>query len=556
MIIMSIVDRIRNVLKGDREFPEEDYVEVYGGLEPRPVNDYINRIMLFNKTIYEPDNRALRIALYLYRNSDVVGTIIRSIVRETIKNGLMIKPKYVMKCAKCGKEFDEKVDVCDNCGSKKFITPKYENYKKLQQWVDLVNTNRQSLMELLYDFDIDLNVFDNAYILFRKKYYYKYGKLVRTEPIELIRGSPFKMRLIINKDGRYAMDDNGKRLMFCPVHRNKVIQVSDEDYKAGRIKCPTCGREMFDAYYFADIDSERKIYYNQDEVFFAKKFAHGVGYGYPALMSVWQKAMILIKMDEYVLYSYSVRRPPAGLLIVRGNPSKVYKMWKRIEEERRKNPFSLIPFAIDNPNLMKSTKPAEYIDMSYKADDINFIEYRNELRRSIGAVFGVMPLFQADYSTGVGLANEGLQITVTNRVLDMEQEMINNGLLAWITKQLNIDDYVIQLVPHEEKDMKARIERELLRIQKAKGMKELGYKAIKIDTEDGIDFKFEVDEEAENEKENKSDNRQSVSNDGERFQGEPEHGRMSSGTVDRYQGQPNIVRRKRKDAADSEVGEK
>ena len=549
---MGIIEYIKDKLftKGDNVSSDDEYFAIYGGMNPRPVLDDFKKIIPYDQSFREPNLTTLKIARYLFNNSDVVKTIIRSIVDETIKNGIYLKPKFASKCEDCGAVYEERVDKCEKCGSTNIVEPDENEYNKLMEWMGNINENKQKLLDLLYGFAVDLNVYDNAFVVAHKKYYFKNGKVVKSEIKEIIRGSPFVMQIIMNRFGSYGRDDNGNYLMFCPKHRNKLITVKPDDYEKGNIKCPICGTEMFEAHFRAKLNSNIIVYYSGDEVYFDTKSEHSVGYGTPLLMSVWQKVMILMKMDEYVLYSYSLRRPPAGLLIIRGNPAKVYKMWKRIEEERAKNPYSLIPFAIDNPNLMKSTRPAEFIDMSYRADDINFIEYRNELRRSIGATFGVMPLFQADYSTGVGLANEGLQITVTNRVLDREQYRLNEGILKWIAKQLEIEDWEIKLVHHEEKDMKAKIEREMLRIQKAQAMKTLGYDAIMFEGEDGIDFKFVKSEEKTTKQE---DNKINMNKPEDRFQGEPERGRMSSGTADRYQGQPQIVRRKRRDASDKEV---
>jgi len=83
---------------------------------------------------------------------------------------------------------------------------------------------------------------------------------------------------------------------------------------------------------------------------------------------------------------------------------------------------------------------------------MQFIEMRNEFRRQIGALYGVMPLFQADVSTSGGLNNEGLQITVTNEAIEDGQAVFNDDYYPWVCDQLGITDYHIELNPHEEQD--------------------------------------------------------------------------------------------------------
>ena len=97
----------------------------------------------------------------------------------------------------------------------------------------------------------------------------------------------------------------------------------------------------------------------------------------------------------------------------------------------KKNPHLPAVMGVTN-NLGNGGKFVEFIDFMKSLDELQFTEQRDEFRRVIGSVYGVSPIFQNDASTGGGLNNEGLQITVTNNAVEKGQKNYNNKLLKWI----------------------------------------------------------------------------------------------------------------------------
>lgn len=436
----------------------------------------------------------LKFAENLFYSSDTLRTVIRSIVWETFRNGLYIEPKFQFKCKKCGATYDEPVGHCDVCGNRDFREPSRKERERVEKWVEKANINEQSLIEVLQDIDFDLNIFDNAYVVVRKKYFYDDdGKIIGAEPIEVIRGDVHNIRIVMSGDGRYGYTPDGDSLvMFCPEHRDRMHMISPKEYaeKNGVIKCPICGRQMLLAYAEYNKHS-RKMFLGPGEVLHVKKFTHGIGYGYPMPLTLAMKILILMKMDYYVLMSYHIQRPPKGILILRANRDAVAKAWQFLEEATRTNPWRIVPLVIEGTERVGARRVAEWIDMSLKIDETTLMSYRDELRRSIGAAYGVMPLFQGDMSVGAGLANQGLQITVTNRAVEQEQRIFNDKVIPWIMKQLGVSDWAVRLKPHEEKDLTAQLQRELMRIQKAQQLIQLGYKVSLKEGPDGIDFEVE-----------------------------------------------------------------
>lgn len=511
----------------------------------RPVDSYVHTGLKDLASIpYYP--LALSTVYDLYNNSDILRMTIDKLVKETFRNGLWIKPKYKAKCTVCGTEFEDTVDKCPVCGNDKFVTADAAERIKIKDWMDEVNLNGQNLKEVLMDIDYDMNLFDNAFVLVRKEYKFdEDGYPVKGEAFEVLRASPLMMNLVMNSEGRYGRDDDGHVIAFCLEHRDEAIRVPIEEYEKEPPKCEKCGKRLVPAYFMAE-RSGKRMYYAKGEVLHIKKFTHGVGYGYPPAFTLWAKIMILIKMDMFVLWAYHLQRSPYGLLFIRGREEDIARAWKSAKSEAKNNPYSIVPIAV--PESLGDKKFVEYLDLSYRADDINFTEYRTEIRKTIGAFFGVSPIMQSDVSTGVGLANEGLQLTVTNRAVEFEQAIFNEKILPWIMKQFGFNDWAVQLVHAEEKDQMARIERELARIKKAKELATMGYKPKMVIRDDGIDFEYEyVGKPIIYEQPYLSRARPSIREYGERVEGEPERGRMSS-TDDRYEGEPETPRKKRSDA--------
>lgn len=484
----------------------------------------------------------------MFYHSDVLNTVVKALVSETFRNGLYVRPRFAKKCMVCGTEYQDDVDVCEVCGSSKFRIPSMAEKKRLLDWMDDVNYNDESLVDVLKAVDFDLNIVDNAFLVVTKRYYFgKDGYVIGSKPIEVLRGDPRYMRLIMNRYGRYAFTDEGKVLMFCLEHRDEVHEYSVEDVKEGRAVCSRCGKKMYPAYFVAQTP-DGDIYYTNGEVLHFKKFAVGTGYGYPPVMAIWMKLFVLMKMDYFVLMSYHLQRPPKALLILRGNRDSIYKSWKVLEEYARNNPHMIYPLAVED--VEGGRRVAEFLDLTIKSNDINFIEYRNELRRSIGALYGIMPLFQADTSTGIGLANEGLQITVTNRVVETEQSIFNKKVLSWLTKQLGIKDWVIEVKPHEEKDLMSQLQRISMRIDIAMKMANLGYEPEMIETADGIDFRFKKMEKKPQEEVEYPEHGESSFD--QRFEGELEHSKPKR-EEQRFEGEVVGIRRGLSEESDRET---
>ena len=415
--------------------------------------------------------------------SDVLRTIIKVITDETFRAGIYFEPRFKSKCMVCGAEYDVEVAFCEECGGE-VRSPDYNDRLRLKEFVkNFENGYGEKFIQVLKQVDTDTQILDNGFLVILKDYYYtKNGKLFGWKVRDIVRGSPIRMRLMMSKYGM-GMDNNGNYLYFCPAHRTNYYKKQ----KKGVYFCPVCGREMLPAWYVSYNKDGSTVVYGKDEVIHIKRWSNVPGYGFPPVLTVLTKVLTLMKMDRHMLKYYDLERSPRALLLIRGRQQEVMRAWLQVMQKARENPNMLIPLAVEGGD--KTKKLAEYLDLSFTPEEMQFTEVREEFRRSIGALYGVLPLFQADLSVGGGLNNEGLQITVTNRTI-AEGQRVWNEVLEKLSREIGARDYVIKLKPNEEKDMMAQIKREKARIENAIMMRDLGYEPVMFEGVDGIEFRF------------------------------------------------------------------
>ena len=408
----------------------------------------------------------------LTRFSDTIGTVHFNIKKEIFRNGVDIKEKFALKCTGCDKEFDHPLDICDDCKEAgkdyELITPDHNQKLILEANIKSCNDNNQKLLTVCEEFEDDLNTIDDGYVQCIKDYYFNgSGILINSIPIEFLRVSPLKIHIISDKSGRPGRDSDGNVIKTCLVHRRDKYINKDE--------CPRCGRELFKAMY-RGIDSEGKhIYYIDGEIYHTSKYNPSLTYGFSPLFSCWLKASTLMNMDRYMHDYYAKQRPPRGLLFVRTpNQGSLQKAWNWMLDMFKQNPHMIPPIAIEGENL-RGNQFVQFIDFMRSLDEMQFTQMREEFRRTIGAVYQVMPIFQADMSQGGGLNNEGMEITVTDRATESGQNIYNNGFIPWYLEQLGITDYELKLNPSKEKDEMADLLLENQKIQNARLMQSMGY---------------------------------------------------------------------------------
>ena len=189
------------------------------------------------------------------------------------------------------------------------------------------------------------------------------------------------------------------------MHRDKLVAV-DKDNK-GNFKffdknipaCPECGSGVYSGPHgdFPDFRSVRSgrggdVFRDREVIHSTGKFMRGKIYGYSPIFTIWSKVVSMHSMDEYVRTYFDKQRPPKGLLILgTRNHESLKKAFDDIKQSARTDPHGFHPLIVDMERAGRNM--AQFINLTGSLEDLQFTQVRDEYRRSIGAVYGVLPFF-------------------------------------------------------------------------------------------------------------------------------------------------------------------
>jgi len=403
--------------------------------------------------------------------SDILRNIIHALKTELFRHGFEIEEKFVQKCLNCGKEFMHQVEICDVCKTSNFREPDVRQKYMLEKFILDVNENDQSLIDVSQMIEDDLEIVDDGYLIALKDYYWDEttGELLGSNVIEVLRGHPMFLNIIADKTGRPGRNEAGEIVYTCVNHRDQVWYGKEQQV------CSKCGRKLFQAMFKATGVEGKSIYYIKGEVCHRSKYMKSLTYGHSPILAVWQKVVTLVAQDKFMKDYYVKQRPPRGLLFVNTpNITSLEKAWNWMLDMWKKNPHMVPPIAVETPNAGR--RFVEFVDFMKTLEEMQFIEGREEFRRAIGAVYGVMPLFTGESTTG--MRNEGLQITVTSRAIENGQSVFDDGFYSFLLEQLGVTDYLLKLVKPEYRDELTVEQIKAQKIANAQSMRNMGFEVI------------------------------------------------------------------------------
>lgn len=368
----------------------------------------------------------------LFDESDILRITIRARINKMFRRGIEIVP------------------LTDN--------PDEEQRKVMNQMLHNINENEQTMKGMLKMFEQNIDVTDDAYMIIAKDYSFLNGEIVSATPKEIISAHPAYMRIISDSEGRRGYNDSGEKVYVDPTDRTKLIP---ETEAKGMNFVGKTGIKLMPAHYRGEVGKDygaqsmngnvsQYIYYIEGEVLHQSFWNPTLLYGSSNIHSCWMKIVTLIGQDRYFLLNYTKHRPPRALLTIgTTNFASAKKSWQELKAEAARDPHGLHPMLIENES---GKNPVNFIDLLKSPQEMQLIEYRNELRRSVGALWGVMPIFAGDLQQSGGLNNETFQVDVTNISVQEGQEMYNDKIFPWVTKNWGITDWAFKLREPEEDD--------------------------------------------------------------------------------------------------------
>ena len=435
---------------------------------PKPADRQI-----FNIGIQERRNQQMMTAPIIYsmvQQSVIVRTCITQLKQEIFRRGYVWEKSYEALCKNCGKKHQKPVMECSRCGSEDLRIPDPKQLEYIEKFLDrYVNKSEQLFIDVLRELEDDLNTMDDAYIVMVKEYFIDGNGKIRMHRVkELYRGDPVTMYIYADENGV-----RGTKGFTCVNHRDIIATEPHET-------CEVCGSNLFPIHYVNRVGGEDQ-YFLEGEVLHFSKYSPSRLYGLSPILTLYNHIMTLIAMENYVNSSYTKSRMPRGLLAVQTrNMESMRSFWRSVKEKMEQDPHFIPVMGIEAENGKGAVEWIKFMD---SLKEMDYVSVKDDLRDRISAFYGVSKVFMADNTTSGGLNNEGMQILVTNRAVQMAQNVYNNYVFPFLVKQFGITDWELKLPPSEEEDEIAVLRKREIEVNIAASIKNLGFE-IEMD-EDG-----------------------------------------------------------------------
>ena len=432
---------------------------------------------IYNPGIQEKDTSYFLTSPVIYslaKQSTIVRTCITQLKQEIFRRGYKWEEAFVLKCGDCGEKHESPVKECKSCGSANLQKPDKAQLDYAHKFLEgYVNKSEQLFIDVLKELEDDLNIMDDAYLVLVKEYYMDNTNCIKMHRIkELYRGDPVTMHIYSNEVG-----ERGVKGFTCLKHRNHISEEASD-------LCEHCGSSLHPVHYVNRAIGEEQ-YFIEGEVVHFSKYSPSRLYGVSPILTLWNMVTTLMAMENYVNSSYTKARMPRGLLAVQTrNIDSMKSFWRSVKEKMEVDPHFIPVMGVEAENGKGSVEWVKFMD---SLKEMDYIAVKDELRDRISAFYGVSKIFMADNSASGGLNNEGMQILVTNRAVEMAQTIWNNYVFPFMVKQFGITDWTLKLPPSEEEDEIAKLRKREIEVNVAAAIKNLGFE---VDMDDEGRFNY------------------------------------------------------------------
>jgi len=441
---------------------------------------------VFNIGIQERQQASLMTAPIIYhiiQNSVIARTCITQLKQEVFRRGYVWEKAYEAKCNNCNKEHKRPVTVCSRCGSEDLKVPDPKELQYAEDFIEgYVNKSEQLFIDVFKELEDDLNIMDDAYIVLVKEYFLDGNGKIRMHRIkEIYRGDPVTMAIYSDELGQ-----RGTKGFTCINHRNVISQDPHE-------ACEICGSDLAPVHYVNRVNGKDQ-YFVKGEVLHFSKYSPSRLYGMSPVITLYNHITTLIAMENYVNSSYTKSRMPKGLLAVQTrNMDSMRTFWRSVKEKMETDPHFIPVMGIEAEGGKGAVEWVKFMD---SLKEMDYVSVKDDLRDRISAFYGVSKVFMADNTTSGGLNNEGMQILVTNRAVQMAQNVYNEYVFPFLVKQFGVKDWVLKLPPSEEEDEIASLRKKEIEVNIAASIKNLGFE---VDMDEDGNFTYEKPEPVEEE---------------------------------------------------------
>tara|TARA_R110002020_G_scaffold92635_1_gene224094 strand:- start:896 stop:2515 length:1620 start_codon:yes stop_codon:yes gene_type:complete len=432
---------------------------------------------VFQMGIQEKESGLFLSTALLYdiaRQSVITRTCTTQLKNEVFRRGYEWRKSFSQKCKKCGKEHENPVQQCSDCDSLTLSKPSRKQLSYAENFLGgMVNSSNQLFVDVLKELEDDLNIVDDAYLVLVKEYFLDGNGEIKVHRIkELYRGDPVTMAIYADETG-----EQGTKAFTSLNDREFLSEDAHECH-------PETNETLYPVHYVNRAHGEEQ-YFIEGEVLHFSKYSPSRLYGQSPVMTLFSHITTLIAMENYVNTSYTKSRMPKGLLAVQTrNMESMRTFWRAVKEKMEEDKHFIPVMGIEAEGGKGSVEWIKFMD---SLKEMDYVAVKEDLRDRIAAFYGVSKIFMADNSASGGLNNEGMQILVTNRAVEMAQNVYNKYVFTWLAKQFGITDWKLVLPPSEEEDEIAVMRKREIEVNIAASIKNLGFD---IDMNEDGEFTF------------------------------------------------------------------
>ena len=400
---------------------------------------------------------------HVAESSVILRTCITQLKNEIFRRGYQWSPRFEVKCHDCGNEHDNFVKECSECQSLNLHKPNKMQKKYADKFMQssYVNDAEQMFIDVLKELEDDLNIMDDAYLVLVKEYFIDGNGNIRAHRIkQMYRADPVSMAIVCDEDGNKGSES------FTCIHHRHVSVVSPHE------KCGECNGDLYPVHYINRAHGSEQ-HFIKGEVLHFSKYSPSRLYGTSPVVTMWNHLTTLLAMENYINQAYTKARMPKGLLAVQTrNIESMRTFWRGVKEKMEQDAHFIPVMGIEAENGRGSVEWVKFMD---SLKEMDYISVKEDLRDRVAAFYGVSKIFMADNSTSGGLNNEGMQILVTNRAVEMAQNVWNKYVFPFIVRQFGVTDWDIVLPPSEEEDEIATMRKREIEVNIAGQIKNLGF---------------------------------------------------------------------------------
>ena len=299
------------------------------------------------RSIYYTRRAFLGDLYVIYHSESVLKSMVLHRRNEAFRRGFHDwEPAFVDKCPKCDKKFSHNVEECDECLDEyglpvETVEPDVSQKTKFDAWMKHANEYGQTLLQVLEEAHEDALIVDDAFMWLQKDYFWGFDHDKRrytlsSELRAIRRLEPELMEFDLDPANRPLRSH-----YICPLDRSHISTMPIE-------KCPhdhydEHNRSFEDmaippppmrpaAFKFTFGPDTR--YFTEDEVIHYSLFHPSPTYGYPSILSIYEKELSLIGMDRWVYrYFYERKIPPGAILVNTDDPDSLRAITDQIKNE-------------------------------------------------------------------------------------------------------------------------------------------------------------------------------------------------------------------------------